>query len=289
MGQATLAGAIAIGGMAEATAADTVPKRPRAPSAEALIDTNIYLSRWPFRRLPTDDTPALVTRLRRAGVKRAWAGSFEAILHKDLGAVNARLAEECAHAGRGILVPFGSVNPTLPDWEEELRRCQERFRMPGLRLHPNYHGYTLTAPLLARLLDLAEERALVVQIAVTLEDERTQHPMARVPHVDVLPLISLLKPRPNLRVLLLNWSRGVPTGLLPKLAGTGQVYFDIATLEGVGGLEKLLKTVPSDRVVFGSYAPFFYFESARLKLKESELDQKAEVCVRAANARRLVG
>jgi hypothetical protein len=46
-----------------------------------MIDTNVYLSRWPFRRLRGDETPELVAMLRRAGVTQAWAGSFDGVLH----------------------------------------------------------------------------------------------------------------------------------------------------------------------------------------------------------------
>jgi predicted TIM-barrel fold metal-dependent hydrolase len=238
--------------------------------------------------LPLDETPALVARLRSQGVKQAWAGSFDGLLHKDIAAVNARLAADCRKHGRGLLVPFGSVNPRLPDWEDDLRRCQEEHKMPGIRLHPNYHGYKLDEPAFARLLDLARERSLIVQLAVTLEDERTQHPLMRAPHVDVAPLLALLGSRPNLRLVLLNWSRGVSGASLPKLAAAGQVYFDIATLEGVGGVANLLKQVPADRVVFGSHAPFFYLESAVLKLKESVLSEPEATSIRAGNARRLL-
>ena len=256
--------------------------------AGALVDVNVSLSRWPCRRLPLDDTPALVAKLRSQGVKQAWAGSFDGLLHKDLAAVNARLAEDCRKHGRGLLVPFGSVNPMLPAWEDDLRRCQEEHKMPGIRLHPNYQGYKLDAPAFARLLDAARERGLIVQLVVSMEDERTQHPLMRAPHLDLAPLVALLASRSNLRIVLLNWSRGLSGALLTKLSAAGQVHFDIATLEGVGGVANLLKQVPADRVVFGSHAPFFYFESALLKLKESALSEAQLTSIRAGNARRLL-
>ncbi len=271
---------------AASSAADPVSAPPHSNSA-GLMDVNVSLSRWPFRRLPLDETAKLVARLRRCGVAQAWAGSFEDLLHKDVGAVNARLAEECRRYGRD-LVPFGTVNLQLPDWEEDVRRCDEQFHMPGLRLYPNYHGYALDDPRFAKLLNLAQARGLILQLALMMEDERTQHPLVRVPHVNAEPLLGLLTSRPNLRIVLLNWFRALNTDLAAKLVKAGQVYLDIATLEGVGGIANLLKQVPLDRLLFGSHAPFFYFESALLKLKESVLSDRELSAVRVTNAQRLL-
>ncbi|TWU07204.1 Amidohydrolase [Symmachiella macrocystis] len=237
----------------------------------ALVDTNVNLSRWPFRRLPGDETRQLVAMLRRQGVTQAWAGSFDGLLHHDIAGVNQRLVDDCRTNGDGLLLPFGSVNPTLPDWQEDLRRCAEDYRMPGIRLHPNYHGYKLDDPRFARLLNLATERGLIVQLALSMEDERTQHPLLQVPHVDPAPLVGLLEKLPKLRLVMLNTFRSLPLTKIDQLAAAENIYFEIAMLEGAGGIEKLLKKVPLRRVLFGSHFPFFNFDAALLKLKESEL------------------
>ena len=258
-----------------------------AKSFANLIDVNVSLSHWPLRRLRFEETAALLSKLRSAGVTQAWAGSFDGMLHKDFAAVNARLADECRRHGRGLLVPFGSINPKLPDWEEELRRCSEVHHMPGIRMHPNYHGYKLDDPDFARLLRLAAERRLLVQLAVVMEDERMMHPLLRVEPVDTAPLAELVKQTPGIRLVLLNALgklRGQP---LLNLLAAGEVYVEISMLEGVGGIGNLLAQVPMDRLLFGSHAPLFYFESALLKLKESLLNEAQLAAIRNGNARRL--
>jgi predicted TIM-barrel fold metal-dependent hydrolase len=259
-----------------------------AVTPQGLIDVNAYLSHWPLRRLPGDDTADLVSRLRGHGVAQAWVGSLDGLLHKDIAAVNARLADECRRHGNGLLVPFGSVNPKLPDWQDDVRRCVEEHHMPGLRLHPNYHGYTLDDPDFARLLRLAAERSLIVQLALIMEDERTMHPLLRVEPMNVTGLSALVKQTPSLRLVLLNSQRVLRGKALPDLIRAGEVHVEIAMLEGVGGVAHLLGQVPLDRVLFGSCAPLFYFESAALKLQESPLSDEQLAAIRCENARRLL-
>src|SRR5215510_9821609 len=123
-----------------------------------IVDTNVHLFDWPFRKLKYAQTEALVAKLRKHRITQAWAGSFEAVLNKQLDGVNRRLAEECRNNGAGMLFPIGSINPAWPDWDEDLRRCHEQYRMPGVRLYPTYHGYTLDQPEFARLISDAAKR-----------------------------------------------------------------------------------------------------------------------------------
>lgn len=251
-----------------------------------LIDVNAYVGRWPTRRLPGDeDAGALAARLAARGVTEAWVGSFDGLFHKDLAAVNERLAESCREVTDVRLIPFGAINPRDANWEADLDRCAGAHAMRGIRLHPNYHGYTLEDRAFAKLLRAAAERELIVSLAPVMEDVRMMHPGLRVPAVDLGPLEALIKQTAGLRLLLLNALRRSVPG---ELVTAGDVYFDIGMLEGVGGLERVLKTMPLDRVLFGSYSPMFYFEAAPLKLQESRLGHHQRRAIMSENARGLL-
>lgn len=254
-----------------------------------MIDCNVMLERWPFRRLILDQHPKrLIGKLEGYGVTQAWAGSFDGLFHRDVAAVNQRLVEACKQQPNGFLIPFGTVNPVLPDWYDDLRRCHEVHKMPGIRLHPNYHGYTLDDPRFAELLSLATDRGLIVQLVLSMEDERTQHALHRIPHVDPKPLAAVVAKLPKLRLVLLNAFRSLPLLKVAEVAKAGQVWFDIAMLESVAGVAKLIEQVSPERILFGSHSPLFYFESAELKLVESGLPEPILKQIRSSNAERLM-
>jgi predicted TIM-barrel fold metal-dependent hydrolase len=253
------------------------------------IDVNVSLGQWPTRRVDGDVPRRLAEKLHAAGVIEAWVGSFSGLFHDDLTAVNDRLARECAEERAVRFVPFASINPLTPTWEPELRRCVDVHGMRGIRLHPNYHGYALDHPQLARLLGAAAEKKLVVAVVALMEDERMMHPLLRVPIVDLGPLTNLVKQTAGLRLLLLNGAlRAVRGDQLSELTAAGDVSIDIAMLEGVGGVEKLLQEIPVERVLFGSHAPSLYLESAMLKLQESPLAAFQLRALSTENARRLL-
>lgn len=254
-----------------------------------IIDTNVSLSRWPFRRLAGDETPDLVARLRKQNVTQAWAGSFDGILHKDIAGVNSRLAADCSQYGRDFLVPFGSINPKLPGWQDDIRRCHEDHKMPGIRLHPNYHGYAVTDAIFADLLRAAAERGLIVQLVTSMEDIRTQHPLVRVPTLDVSALPQVVKNAPPVKLVLLNWWTSLRTGPPRSLLDAGQVYFDIASFEGIEGVARLAAKISPERIVFGSNFPLFNLTAAFLKMRESGLAEQQQEAIFAGNARRILG
>jgi len=254
----------------------------RAAEEANLIDCHVYLGSHPFRQLRAENPQEFMLGLTKRGVTEAWAGAFEGLLRRDVANVNRELAQACQNH---FLRPCGTINLSLPDWQDDVKRCAEDHRMSVIRLHPNYHGYDLKAPAFRELLPLAVKHRLLIQLVVQMEDERTQNPQVRVAPVDLRPLSGLLQDMKEARVMLLNANAAM---LLRHLQECPNVWSDFAMIEGVGGVETLLKTWPLERLVFGSFAPVFYGESARLKIQESALNAAQTSAAQWQNAAALL-
>lgn len=250
-----------------ATTAGSLASRAEGADFPGIIDSNVSLFRWPFRRLPLDETDQLIAKLRSLGVTKALAGSFESVFHRDLGSANARLAGECARFPE--LDPIGTVNPTQQGWERDLDRCVTEFRMPGIRLFPSQQGIALDHTLFARLLTRAAEAGLLIQIAVTLEDGRTQPDSIVAPDIDLAPLIETMRKVPQARVQLLNLRPRA--GQLASLAAIPNLFLDTARADGTDGVAALIEAVGNERVLFGTHAPFLIPEASLIRVHESAL------------------
>lgn len=276
--------------------AGTAAQRSSSPPDGPIIDTNVDLCCWPYRHLKYGSTTALADKLKEHGVRQAWTGSYDAMFHKNLDAVNRRTAEECRSRGQGVLVPFGAVNPAWPDWREDLRRCDEAYGMPGIKLLPTFHGYQMNDPSFVELLRRATDRDMLVQIVCEMEDPRMLHPRVQTVTVDMSPLPAVLDEVPDAKVMLINNLRRVRKYSLEAMVNETDVFFEISNLDGVGGIERILRgdhpympgAIAVDRLLFGSHVPFFPLESALFKFVESDLTAAQETAIMDGNAEKLI-
>lgn len=234
---------------------------------QKVVDTNVSLFQWPFRRLPLDEVNELCAKFQQLGITEAWAGSFEGLLHRDLRAANERLLKACQK--REQLIPVGAVNPTLPDWKHDLKLCLGRFAMPGVRLLPGYHGYALDDELFGDLLGTATELGGFVQIAMTLEDPRTQSHLLQAPNVDLRPLKHWTQQIPESRVQILNCRPSASDR--ETLASIPRITVDTSRVDGTDGVATLARTIGIDRLLFGSHSPFLIPEAACIRMLETDL------------------
>lgn len=259
-----------------------------------IIDTNINLFEWPFRHLKYGNTQALVKKLRQHRITQAWAGSFDALFHKDLDGVNARLVKECELNGDGMLLPFGTVNLAWPNWEEDLRQCHEVYHMPGIRIYPIYQTFDPTHTDFSRFVQQVTDRGLILQIVGDMEDIRHHHPIIEVREVNLEPLLDIMQKIPQAKIQLLYWNHRVKQNLLEKLIAGTNIVLDTSRIEGAGEVGRLIEgkswlgypTVPVERIMFGSHAPYFPVEDNVLKLFESPFTLEQMQAIMHVNARK---
>jgi predicted TIM-barrel fold metal-dependent hydrolase len=296
----SLLGAAAVSLRGQQPLAAQIPARsvPAASSSQApgIIDTNVNLFNWPFRALKYRDTNALVAKLKKHRVIEAWAGSFEALLAKDMNGVNERLAAECREHGPGFLIPFGSVNLAWPDWQEDVRRCHEVHKMPGLRIYPGYQPFDLDHPGMESLVKMIAERGLILQVVFGMEDPRVHHPLIIVGPVSFAPLLKAVKGTPNAKVQLVHFDGAIRGDGLTQFMAQTNTFMDISRLESNGAVGRIIGSGPGvnsarvsvERIVFGSHVPYFPLETAIIKLIESPLDAQQLQAIMQGNARRLL-
>ena len=254
-----------------------------------IIDCNANLGEWPFRRMEYHTPEALLERLGRVGIERAWVTSLDAVVLKNVAAANEPLAESVAE--HDALTPIGTVNPSWPEWERDIAACAD-LGMPGVRVNPNYQSWMLTDPIFGELLTAADDLGLLVEIAVRMTDERHHHPLMMVPPAVLGGILDLCAAHPDTPILIANGNIGEASSITRDAGGDlpSNLYFEISHFESVGGVQKAADSIGIEHLLFGTHAPYYYPESTTLKVfKECDFPADELEALTHGNAEGLVG
>lgn len=156
----------------EAAAADHFARQAE-PRTEPIVDANAYVGNWAFRDVDAEPVD-VVAMMDRNGVDRAVVSSLESAMYRNAHAGNVKL-HEALDGYRDRLIPFATINPTYPAWEEDLEECIEDFGFKGVRLLPAYHDYDVDDPAVVELLDKCAALDVPAMFVATLEDQRGRH------------------------------------------------------------------------------------------------------------------
>ncbi|MEA3399880.1 MAG: amidohydrolase family protein [Armatimonadota bacterium] len=255
-----------------------------------IIDCNANLGSWPFRRTSYNTPQELIERLGRVEIDRAWVTSLDAVMLKNVHAANAPLAEAVADFEQ--LTPVGSVNPDWPAWERDIAECAEQLGFPGVRVNPNYHGWTLEEPIFGELLAAADDLGLFVEVTVRMTDERHHHPRVMVPPVALTGLLPAAADHPNVPIVVANAKNAEANGLARDAGAElpANLYFEISHFESVGGVQDLAESLGIDHLLFGTHAPYYYPESSHMKVFEECAFSDADLAkLTHGNAKQVLG
>jgi uncharacterized protein len=250
-----------------------------------LIDINTYVGHWPFRQLRHNTVPALLRRMDGHGIDHAVVGSCHAMFYKNVHPANEELARE-TRRHRDRLLPFATLDPTYPGWQEDLRRCAEQLDLCGLRLFPQYHGYALSDPAALELIDAATELGWCVQVPMRVVDRRQRHRWDLAEDLSPADFAQAIALRPKTRWMFLN-----AIGLDGAQLGKGRYLVGISRMTAVlqRNIQGLAETAGVEHLAFGTGMPFKTPEPALLKLEVLDLPKRSRERLAWRNAAGFLG
>ncbi len=247
---------------------------------QQIIDTSVFCGYWAFRALSYRTPAALKQHLQAAGVGQAWVAAPEAVLYPDPMQANEPFLATVA--SDPYWLPVAVIDPSLPGWEADVRRCMQ-LGARALKLTPNYHEYKLSDSCAAELAELAVALRLPVCVQVRMLDERSHHPLMKVPGVPPADIAAYAQSHPAAAFLACGCFMAESKLLRPD---TANLWVELSHMETVETLHQALQNVSPDRLVFGSHSPFLYMSAVLAKLHADLTMTPAEqvAAVRAANA-----
>lgn len=205
----------------------------------------------------------------QVGIQKALVSPLRALFYQDCGPANRELASSLRpHKDR--LLPVPAINPNFPGWRKELGRCLEEMQPRAIKLHPNYHGYDLTAEEPMALLQTCAECGLPVLVALRMQDERLHHPAMMVPPVGVDQMIAAadLVPGAKLVACMARLTEGEALLRHPRL------MVELSGMQGpTGFVDRLVAEFGSRRILFGSGLPLQYPLPGVAKIQVADVSQ----------------
>lgn len=247
-----------------------------------LVDVNVKLGHWPFRRVK--DMHALLNDLDRFHIKRACVSSLSAVHYFNPQEGNLELADSLSNV-TGRFIPLAVLAPNFRGWERDFDRCVREMGMQGVILYPNYHQFSLSSPAVNELATGIIEYKLPLFIQTGLEDPRRQFRRTIVPEVQPEEIGAFAAQYPDLTVIALGLKFGQPERVSPSIPKN--LFFDISNYERTGELEYAVGKFGVEKLLFGTNFPLFNIAANVLKLERADILTEQKHFIAAGNAQRL--
>jgi hypothetical protein len=230
-----------------------------------IFDINVHLGCWHNQRLPYTSPLQLQKKLNSLGIRKAFVSSNQAIFYSDPEPGNLELLNKVKRYP--LFVPVPVFNPNIPNSEEILRKYS-KLKIKIIKLFPSFHNYSLNSEKIKSVLKFCLLEGFIILIQMRMEDERLQHPTLKTNPLDIDKILEIAEMYPSLPIICLS---GYFNECVRLAQNSSNIYLDISFAERLDTINALLDVIPLSRIVFGSHTPFFYPESALLKVESSEI------------------
>ena len=264
---------------------NSMENRASISTSSDIIDVNWYVGNCPFRSLKTQSKDLAQLKVK-AGISRAVACDFNSLLYYD--AMDG--TEEALRRYESLsdwLQFYMVVNPFFPKWEKAVEHAAQDPRIAAIRIAPCLHHYSVDAPEVQMLIDLASKCGIPVNLMARLFDERVapQYLKQVVPGRGAL-LEFLRRCSGEARVSLSMFYFDELVAFDIDWVSNPNLYIDVGCSKpNVASLDELPSWFPIERALFGTGAPLYYWGGSRLGLEGAEWTTGQQKDVLADNAK----
>ncbi|MCX7704882.1 MAG: amidohydrolase family protein [bacterium] len=247
-----------------------------------LFDVNVSIGYWPFQEFHLKDIKQLSRHLASYGISKGFVSSLESVFLSDPHNRNTILIQKLK--GKRNFSPVPILNLRLKNFLEEfsfLVNCGVK----AIKLVPSYHFYNILSENTFHILNACKKNQIIPIIQIRCEDERSHHPLMKVPPVNFKDIIKLSRIFHDLKILCLCPYFYEAIEICKK---TENVYVDISFIERFNTIKALVEKVSAQKILFGSHTPFFYTKAAIMKIKFAEISQTDREKIMHINAMSLL-
>lgn len=258
--------------------------QPATADLPAAIDVSAWTGDWNTLSVP-GDIAAVHQSLLGCGVRQIHLASLRTIWGHNLHLGNDDAYDAADQFAEIHPVPL--LDPTLATWPEELARATARDDVAIVRWLPSYSGFSLTDACAIACAAAVQAAGLVLSIQVRMEDERRNHPRARVPDAPLADILSFAHSNPKLAVIIGGAGWSPVLGAASDILAADNIYCETSQMDGVDSLLLMTQAGLGPRLLFATHAPLF-MPLAGLARIVMDLDPVTAAAILCSNAEGLL-
>jgi predicted TIM-barrel fold metal-dependent hydrolase len=247
-----------------------------------MIDYNGFLGTWPYWDITHKTPESLLGLMDRHQIKMLALCPTRSIFSDWRVGNEEAIALSDKYPER--FLPIVSLSPIVS--KEDLVRYLTSYKhrnVKGIRLYPQHQGYSLTLNSgAAVILETAQDLRLPVMLPIRVIMNWG------LPEMDAGTIEAIVPKYPKLSFVLSGVNYGETLWAFDFMRRFQNVFLEISGMQGFRAVDGCLRSVGSDRLLFGSGLPLLYPACSTQKLEVAKLTREERYAISEGNARRLL-